>query len=321
MDISFLHRSAHEKIRAAGRVLIVAHKKPDGDTLGAASAMFNFCRANGIPATGFCLDEVPNQYAYMPGTEEFTADPSVFSDARHDVLAVFDAGDLRFAGIADMVAAMPSKPVIVNFDHHATNERYGDVNVVDVSASSTAEVVYDFLGVVGADIDRAVATCLLTGILTDTGSFSNPATTDSSLEAASDLMRRGAKMQEVANRLMRNKSLTSLRLWGQVLARLKYNEKLGVASTAIFAKEIEAEGVDEEHVEGVSNFLNQFLDAKVVLVLKEVPGNKVKGSLRTAEDIDVSALAKILGGGGHKKAAGFTIPGRIVETEKGWRVE
>lgn len=321
MDITFLHRSAHETLRDATRVLIVAHKKPDGDTLGAAAAMFNFCKANGILATGFCLDVVPAQYSYMPGTDEFTADPAVFADPRHDVLAVFDAGDLRFAGIADLVAAMPSKPTIVNFDHHATNERYGAVNVVDVTASSTAEVVYDFLGTVGADIDRAIATCLLTGILTDTGSFSNPATTDTSLEAASELMRRGAKMQEVATRLMRNKSLTSLRLWGQVLARLKYNERLGVASTAIFAKEIEAEGIDEEHVEGISNFLNQFLDAKVVLVLKELPGNKVKGSLRTAEDIDVSALAKLLGGGGHKKAAGFTIPGRIIETEKGWRVE
>lgn len=321
MDIRFLHQAAHEAIRRSRRVLIVAHKKPDGDTLGAATAMFNFCARAGIPATGFCADVVPSQYAYMPGTEAFTADPSVFADPVHDVLAVFDAGDLRFAGIADHVAAMRTPPTIVNFDHHATNERFGAVNVVDVTASSTAEVVYDFLGNVGAEIDREIATCLLTGILTDTGSFSNPATTGSSLEAASDLVRRGAKMQEVASKLMRNKSITSLKLWGKVLARLKHNERLGVASTAIFAEEIAAEGVDEEHIEGISNFLNQFLDAKVVLVLKELPGGKVKGSFRTAEDIDVSAPAKILGGGGHKKAAGFTMPGRIVETDKGWRVE
>jgi len=321
MDIGFLHQEAHETVRGARRVLIVAHKKPDGDTLGAATAMFNFCKAKGIPATGFCHDIVPQQYMYIPGTEEFTADPAVFADPSHDVMAVFDAGDLRFAGIADLVASMPVKPTIVNFDHHATNERFGTVNVVDVKASSTAEVVYDFLRTVGADIDRDIATCLLTGIITDTGSFSNPATTDSALGAASDLVRRGAKMQEVSSKLMRNKSLMSLRLWGQVLARLKYNEKLGVASTAIFAKDLEVEGIDDEHVEGISNFLNQFLDAKVVLVLKELPDNKVKGSFRTAEDIDVSAPAKILGGGGHKKAAGFTVPGRITETANGWKVE
>lgn len=320
-DIKFLHKAAFEKIRTANRVLIVAHKKPDGDTLGAATAMFNFLRRQGVAATGFCADVVPTQYSYMPGTEDFTADPKAFADPRHDVLAVFDAGDLRFAGVADYVAAMNPKPFIVNFDHHATNERFGDVNVLDVKASSTAEVVYDFLHSVGGEVTRDIATCLLTGILTDTGSFSNPATTQSSLEAASDLMRSGAKIQEVASKLMRNKSITSLQLWGKVLSRLKHNEKLGVASTAIFEADMKEEGVDEEHVEGISNFLNQFLDTKVVLVLKELPDNKVKGSLRSAEDIDVSALAKIMGGGGHKKAAGFTVPGRIVETERGWRVE
>ena len=105
------------------------------------------------------------------------------------------------------------------------------------------------------------------------------------------------------------------------MARLKHDEKLGVSSTAISEHEVAAEGIEEEHVEGISNFLNRFLDTKVVLVLKEVSGNKVKGSFRSADDIDVSLPAKILGGGGHKKAAGFTVRGRIVETADGWRVE
>jgi phosphoesterase RecJ-like protein len=235
-------------------------------------------------------------------------------------MAVFDAGDLRFAGIADLVAAMPRRPFILNFDHHATNERFGDVNVLDVTASSTAEVVYNFFRDCGKDIDKAIATCLLTGILTDTGNFSNPATSKSSLEAASDLLGRGGKIQEVANRLMRNKSMESLRLWGDVLSRLKYNEKLGVASTVIFNKDLEREGVEDEQIEGVSNFLNNFLDVKIVLVLRELPGGLVKGSFRTAENVDVSLIAKVLGGGGHKKAAGFTVPGRVIETPEGWRV-
>jgi phosphoesterase RecJ-like protein len=319
-DIRFLHQAAHDALTKATRVLIVAHKKPDGDTLGAAAAVFNYCRSRGIAATGFCADPVPDQYGFMPGTDEFVHDPAVFRDSAHDVLAVFDAGDLRYAGVADHVAAMPKRPHILNFDHHATNERFGDVNVLDVSASSTAEVVYRFLQDRGAEIDRAIATCLLTGILTDTGNFSNPATTHGCLEAASDLLRRGAKVQEVANRLVRNKSVESLRLWGDVLSRLKYNDKLGVASTVIFAKDMERDGIDDEHVEGVANFLNNFLDVKIVLVLKETADGKVKGSFRTSEEVDVSAIAKVLGGGGHKKAAGFTVPGRIVETPQGWRV-
>ena len=229
MDIRFLNRAAYDAITKAKRVLVVAHRKPDGDTLGAASGMFNFCVQKGIPVTAFCADPIPEQYSFMPGTDEFSCDPAVFQDASHDVLAMFDAGDLRFAGIADLVAAMPKKPYILNFDHHATNERFGDVNVLTVGASSTAEVVYRFMQDCGIEIDRKIATCLLTGILTDTGNFSNPATTNSCLEAASDLLRRGGKIQEVSNKLMRNKSVESLRLWGDVLSRLKYNEKIGRA--------------------------------------------------------------------------------------------
>jgi phosphoesterase RecJ-like protein len=319
MDITFLHSAAHDALKKAKRVLIVSHPKPDGDTLGAASAMLNFCRKAGIPADAFCLDPVPEQYLYMPGTEEFGSDKGIFASTPHDVLAVFDAGDLRFAGIDGLIPTMPAKPFILNFDHHATNERFGDMNILDVKASSTAEVVYDFFRTNGIAIGKDEATCLLTGILTDTGGFSNPATTGSSLVAASDLLRRGAKIQDVANRLVRNKTIDALRLWGKALARLKYNQKLGAASTAVFASDLG--DIDDEHVEGISNFLNRFLDVKIVLVLKELPDGKVKGSFRTAEDLDVSLPAKLLGGGGHKKAAGFTIPGRIVETANGWKVE
>ncbi|MEK9152331.1 MAG: DHHA1 domain-containing protein, partial [Patescibacteria group bacterium] len=248
-------------------------------------------------------------------------DPAVIISGRPDVIAVFDAGDLGYAGVLDMIAAMNNHPTIINFDHHATNTNFGDINVLDVGASSTAEVVYHFLHSGNVDISREIATCLLTGILTDTGSFSNPATTASSLEAASDLLRRGASIHEVARRLMRNKPMEALRLWGLVLARLKYDAKLGVATTAIFRRDLEDSGVEEEHVEGLSNFLNSFLNAKVVLVLKELPDGKVKGSFRTADELDVSVIAKLMGGGGHKKAAGFTAPGRIVEGENGWRVE
>ncbi|MBI4457692.1 DHH family phosphoesterase [Candidatus Uhrbacteria bacterium] len=321
MNIKFVYQEAHEILRQARSILVVSHRKPDGDTLGAACAVLNYARSIGKDAVGFCVDVLPEQYRYIPGTERYANDPSVFLTARPDVIAVFDASDLAFAGVLDFIAAVPHQPTIINFDHHATNVRFGDINALNVTASSTAEVVYDFLNAGGVEITREIATCLLTGILTDTGSFSNPATTASSLEAASDLLRRGASIHEVARRLMRNKPLKALHLWGAVLARLKYDERLGVATTAIFRKDLEESGVEDEHVEGLSNFLNSFLNAKVVLVLKELPGGLVKGSFRTADEIDVSAIAKLMGGGGHKKAAGFTAQGRIVEGEKGWRVE
>lgn len=318
MDIKHRYAAAQDALRRARRILIVSHKKPDGDTLGAAAGLLLACHSWGFPADAFCLDPVPPPYRYMPGTEQFSTDPALFAAA--DTIAVCDAGDLAYAGIERFVLDRTVKPVIINFDHHATNRHFGDINVVDAGASSTAEVVYHFLEFCRAEVSQKVATSLLTGILTDTSVFSNPATTSASLDAASALMRRGAKIQDVSNRLMRNKPIEALKLWGEVLSRLKYDAHLGIASTVIFERDLRESGVEDEHVEGLSNFLNHVLSAKVVMVLRELPGGKVKGSLRTAEEIDVSALAKLLGGGGHKKAAGFTVSGKIVEANGAWRV-
>lgn len=321
-DMRYRYAAAHDALANAKRIVVVSHPKPDGDTLGAAAGMLTYCRKAGMQVTGFCHDAIPHQYHYLPGTEHFTNDADVFHrDDGADVIAVFDAGDLRFAKIDGHLGAMRRKPVVINFDHHATNEHFGDINVVDVSAASTTEVVYGFLDSIGHRPCEDISKCLLTGILTDTGGFSNAATTGRSLHVASDLVRHGARIQEVALRLDRNKPVHALRVWGSVLDRLKFHEDTGVASTAVFLSDYgDATGVDEEHVEGISNFLNKFLDVPVVLVLKEVPDGKVKGSLRTTADIDVSAIAKALGGGGHKKASGFTIAGTLQERDDRWCV-
>jgi phosphoesterase RecJ-like protein len=324
MHFDILFKSAHDIMKRAESVLIVAHKKPDGDTVGATAALRRWFRQEGIAVTNFCLDAVPPQYLYMRGTEKYVSDPAVF-DGDHDILVVVDCSDLRYAGIHEQAAKMtaPSRkrrPVLINIDHHVTNEMFGDLNLVDAHASSACELMHRFFEHVGADVNQDMATCLLTGIITDTGHFSNPATTRSSLEAASRLLQLGAKAHDVSRNLQRNKSVPSLRLWGAVLSRLKYNDRLGVASTVIFSSDL-GDGVTEEHVEGVSNFLNQFLDAKVIMVLREMPDGQVRGSLRSAEQVDVSQIAKLMGGGGHKKAAGFAVPGRIVEDATGWRVE
>ncbi len=324
MHFDVLFKSTYDILKRAESVLIVAHKNPDGDTIGATAALRRWCRGEGVAVTNFCKDEVPPQYLYMRGTERYTTNPAVF-DGDYDVLVVMDCSDLRYAGVHEHVPHMTvadgrRRPVLINLDHHVTNEMYGDLNVVDANASSACELTHRFFEHLDVEITQDMATCLLTGILTDTGHFSNPATSRSVLEAASRLLKRGAKVHDVSRNLQRNKSVDALRLWGSVLSRLKYNDDLGVASTVIFSDDL-GEGVTEEHVEGVSNFLNQFLDAKVIMVLRELPDGNVRGSLRSAENVDVSQIAKLMGGGGHKKAAGFAVPGKIIEDAAGWRVE
>jgi len=180
--------------------------------------------------------------------------------------------------------------------------------------------VHGFFVANGIEVSRAMATCLMTGLLTDTSNFSNPATTVKSLEIASELLLKGVSMRDITKRLMRNKPIGALKIWGRALERLRWDPKTRVASTALYRQDLKEHPIDDEHLEGLSNFLNHLLKAEVVLVLKEVAEGKVKGSYRSATDVDVATLAKAFGGGGHKKAAGFTVEGRIVEGEHGWTV-
>jgi phosphoesterase RecJ-like protein len=310
----------YEKLLSARRPLLVSHRKPDGDTLGGMMAVYNWLRDQGREAYAFCVDAPSSAYAYFPRMRELQTKPETFQDEAIDLVCVFDAGDLQYAGIDAFVASMPRRPFIANFDHHVTNTSFGDANLVVTDASSTAEVVHAFFAANGVEVTRAMATCLMTGLLTDTSNFSNPATTVKSLEIASELLLKGVSIRDITRRLMRNKPVDALKLWGLALERLRWDAGKRMASTAIFRKDLEAHPVDDEHLEGLSNFLNHILKADVVLVLKETSDGKVKGSYRSATDVDVAELAKAHGGGGHKKAAGFTVAGTIQEREDGWKV-
>lgn len=303
----------------AERVMLVAHQKPDGDTLGSSISVLNYLINQGKSVTAFCATPVPEQYAYLPQVQCFTSDPEVFKK-QHDLICVFDSGDMRYAGVAKFLETMPKHPFIVNLDHHATNEQFGDLNLVFTDASSTAEVVHRFYRATGIEIDANMSTALLTGILTDTSNFVNPATTATCMQAASDLLICGARVTDISKSLVRNKTIPALQLWGRALERLRENHALGIASTVLTETDIRETGTDgTDAVEGIANFLGATLNVPVIMVLRELPDGFVKGSLRSTNR-DVSQIAKLLGGGGHKKAAGFTVKGKIVEKDGIWQV-
>ncbi|WKZ28777.1 MAG: DHH family phosphoesterase [Patescibacteria group bacterium] len=319
------HRAASQqifqKLSTARKPILVAHRKPDGDTLGAMMAVFNWLRDQGRAAHAFCVDEPASVYAYFPRIRAVQTDPQVFQDEEVDMICVFDAGDLKYAGIDAFVEAMPKRPYIADFDHHITNTLFGDGNLVITNASSTAEVVHEFFDDNNVEISRSMATCLMTGLLTDTSNFSNPATTVKSLEIASELLLKGVSIRDITKRLMRNKPFDALKLWGRALERLRWDPEKKLASTALFREDFQDHPIEDEYMEGLSNFLNHLLQADVVLVLKETEKNKVKGSYRSATDTDVAEMAKAYGGGGHRKAAGFLVDGAIVERPDGWIVQ
>ncbi|HBW74397.1 MAG: Phosphoesterase RecJ domain protein [Candidatus Magasanikbacteria bacterium GW2011_GWA2_45_39] len=308
-------------IKQAKHILIVSHKNPDGDTLSSACALMQYLRTIEIAHTAFCATPINPLMRFLPHIEYFVTDHALFNRMQFDTIVVLDSGDLAYAGVAHLIAALPYEPTIINIDHHFTNTHYGHHNLVIPDAASTTEVLYRFFKANQITLDMHIATCLMTGLITDTDHFSNPATSASALQTGADLLRSGANLNLIRGWTLRNHSIKSLKLWGRVFSRLTKNQKHEIAYTVITTEDQKEFGITDKDIEGIANFLNKIGEAKIALLLKEQENGTIKGSFRTtADDTDVAALAKSLGGGGHKKAAGFTISGSLKETASGWRI-
>ncbi len=318
MDYTGIIEQIGEEVRRARRVMLVPHKNPDADSLGSACAFVSILAARKIPCSIYCVTPISPLYCLLPNMHMVTRDPPPDTD----VICVFDAGDARYAGLEDIVKQLPQMPKIINIDHHVSNELFGYINLVHPGMPSTTALCLDIFKGLHIPIDADAATCMLAGLLTDTGTFSNPATTPRAFEAGATLLRSGARMQTVRRIVERTKPIRALQLWGVALSRLTRHHELNVAATVITRADCKLFNATDDDIAGLSNFLNSLSDCRAVLILKEQGDEKIKGSLRTTRnDTDVSKHALLAGGGGHKKAAGFSISGHIVKTKKGWRVE
>ena len=309
-----------EKIQKSQRVLLLSHRNPDGDTLGANLALRRYILSLGKEVVSFSVDKPRETYWFLPNIDSLQTDREVLSIEKFDLVIVLDC-DLRYTGVIDEIKSFSYPFVLVNIDHHFTNDQDGEVNLVVSDASSTTTVLYYFFLDQHIPIDKTMALYLLTGIIYDTDGFNNPATNKHSLEASARLLLQGVRISPIVQVLLRNKSFTTMKLWGRALSRLKKDEKTGLATTVIRQEDFVEFGASEDATEGISNFLNSLGGVKAVLILKDYRDGYVKGSFRTTNDlVDVSEFAKIYGGGGHKKAAGFMIKANIAETEEAWKV-
>jgi len=299
-------------------VAIVTHIRPDGDALGSSLAMKRYCDARGISARAYCFDDTPAYLAFLPDTQQIAHTQDDFWDSAEAYLIV-DCGDRSMIGSAHD-ALNEAKPVYV-IDHHATNQGYGAVNVINPDASATAEIIHQLFIHTGHAINHEVATQLFTGIYTDTDSFTNLGTTPGALSSSSELLARGAQFKDIMANTMRSKTIPALKLWGLALSRLRLDREKGIAVTVLRRDDLETCHAKPEDMEGVANLLNHLADVSMSMVLREMGDGTVKGSLRTTSDrVDVSKVAQLLGGGGHAKAAGFTVKGSVVESPEGWKI-
>jgi len=208
----------------------------------------------------------------------------------------------------------------INIDHHPTNENFGTINIVDPIATATCEIVFSLIEALDKNlIDEEISTLILTGIISDTNRFQNANTTPKSLTISAQLIASGARISDIAKNIFRTKPVSTLKLWGKILSAIKEDKEDKIVWSSISAKEVAEIGASYTQAEGVMDeLLSSAPGANVVLMLIERFPGIVTGSLRTLSDtIEVDKLAVSLGGGGHKKAAGFKMEGiNIADAEK-----
>lgn len=313
MTADYQNKKIFDAIAGASRILLLTDERIDGDTTGSTLAMYHWLKSIGKEVRVFSPKPWPKEYQFLPSFEAVQFDPSTVA-APTDLAMIFDCSDGKYLEGLNLAA-----PLIV-FDHHATNLQYGAINQVLVEACSTGEIVWRFFKANGITISREIATCLMTAICTDTTLFTNPSTSQLCMEAAAELGMAGAKVHDVVKHVYKNKSVDQLKGWGLALERL--TELPGkILISCLLAKDRHEAGGVEIDTSAISNFLiGMAADAKMIVVLSEKEDGSVKANMRTLEG-DVAAIAKRHGGGGHVKAAGFSIDqAHLEEGPFGWRV-
>ncbi len=318
---SRIAKQIYNEIQGANKILLVPHQNPDGDAHGSVSCFSHYLRNIGKPHSTYCMTDSTAKLNSLPHLVDISTDESVWEDDGHDLIIVLDSGDLKYAGVHDFIKNLEHDPIIINIDHHPTNNYFGDINLVVEGASSTTEIIHGLLKYNNIKIDKNMAASLLTGLITDTENFTNPGTTQNSLKVASDLIKKGANFNTIKTWFLRDKTFASLKLWGVVFSRLEKHDIHEIVYTYITQKDLQENEADESEAEGIANFMNNLGDGKASLILKEKEDGNIKGSFRTTDDnFDVASIAKALGGGGHKKASGFTLNVRSIDDafEKVW---
>lgn len=302
--------------------LLVAHESPDGDALGATLAFGQYLKDMGKNVTLASKDPVPNFFNFLDGSEEVVKD---FLVGNFDAIILIDNGDMKRTGFADRILAAGRRGLeIINIDHHPQNDiwKIATLNIVHPEYSSTCEIIYGIILEAGYQINPVVATNLLAGIYYDTGGFLHQNTTDRVMKIAGDLLLCGASLKKVSRSVHQTKSIGMLKLWGIALDRLKVLSEYHLAYTILTNQDIEEAGATEEEISGLIGMINTTAEAYASLLIYQAQDGKIKGSLRTESDkIDVSRLAKTFGGGGHRRAAGFSIRGKLVREKNGWKIE
>lgn len=292
-------------LKEAGKMVIVSHISPDGDTLGSSLALAHALRMLGKEVMLNVDDDIPSVFSFLPGIGEymrFAPDDSVPAD----LLIVIDASSADRAGNAMNVVKARS---VLNIDHHKTNTHFADYLYLDSDAAATAEIIYSLLLELGTELNTEIATCIYEGLYTDTGSFKYSNTTSRTLSIASALLTYGVNPSLISDN-MEVKSRSQVEMLGKVLETLTFLRDGKIAYIEV-APELYDYNVDTDTFVSYPRYIE---GVEVALLFKQVEENLTRVSFRSKQ-VDVAKIALSFGGGGHQKASGCSIHAPLKEAE------
>ncbi len=304
-----------QALQEAKSVAIFGHILPDGDCLGSVYGMKLALESIGQQVYVFLDDKVSYNLDFLKNYDNIYAEKEI-RDV--DVALVFDSSQVdRVSGENFLREYKEKSTPIYQIDHHLPGNlnEFADYSWQDSKNSSTSEMVLSIIKKLNVKVKKDIATFLLTGIESDTSSFQHQNTTQKSLESAAYLMSKGARFKSVVdNTVNSKKELNVLKMYGLVLERLVYNKRYKTVTSYFTLEDAKKFGMEGESYSEIVNLLNVMEDIKIIIFITERENGVLKVSLRTRDEyVDVQKLASYFGGGGHVKASGFSIEGRIVE--------
>lgn len=290
-------------IKSKKSFLLTTHVNPDGDGLGAESALYLALKKLGKKVRVVNHDALPKRYEYLGFHQAYQSSDSI---PAHEVCFVLDAGS--FGRIRDDVKRTEFG-TLVNIDHHFSNDHYGDFNLVLPKAAATGEIVYYLIKALKIKISKEIAESVYTSLVTDTGGFRYSNTTPEVLRLAAELVDAGADAQKVSERIFAGISKEAMELVRVSLGKIRVYGDGRIASMTLSQADLAKTGAADEDTDNLINYVRKLDTVKIAIFLKERPDGQIKLSLRSRSNINVSLIAGKFNGGGHTYAAGAVLSG------------
>lgn len=299
------------ELRKAPEVALFSHISPDGDCMGSMLALGLALKRLGKKTFLYNPDVVPHNLDFLPGAEEVQ---NTLPQPFPQILCFVDCTDLRRVNLEP--SQLPEHTVILNLDHHISNQNFGAINCVEPEASASGEIIMALIRELGVPIDQEIATNLYTAIVTDTGSFQYSNTTAKTHRLAAELMESGIDLLHIHHRIFDQKPLVQVELLRRGLTELKLYGQGQLAVITLRKKDFEETGAKESLSEGVIDNARSIEGVEVAVLFKEIEPRKIRVGFRSNIWFNVNELAARFGGGGHKRAAGCTMEVSLDEARK-----